>query len=70
MRRIKLRYYYSVKWLKKNREKEVEENLASKLREGDTSSFWAAIKKLKDSKSTVLCLIDGVTGSVNIANLL
>jgi hypothetical protein len=65
----KRRYKYEVRRLKRRQKFLLQRKLANLFAKKNKKSFWCQVKRLNCSSSTLAPVVDGLTGTKNIANL-
>ena len=66
---VRKRYHKAIKFVKRNREKVVRENVFSFLQNKNSKIFWNEIRKLKSSKKISTNVMDDKIGIENITNV-
>jgi len=69
MRRTRAAYHYSIRKVKRDEDKIINEWLAESLLNNGASDFWSEIKHIRSSKTGTSCSVDGHTEDTSIAKL-
>ncbi len=63
------RYNYAVRFICKNEQAMKADSLAKKLLHNNVTGFWKEVRALNNSKTTLPCTVEGISGTDNIAEL-
>jgi len=69
MRKTRVRYHAGIRQLRKHEAEIVNKRIASALSENNSRDFWLEIKCIKQNRSAVSGVVDGLCDSSDIANL-
>ena len=69
MRRTRAQYHYAIRTLKRNAIALRRNAMAESIFNNNSRDLWSEIRKVRNTTKTVSTCIDGVTGDINIAEL-